>query len=163
MVTAGDVANLAQALSSEQALEQFVATLPPEQVPVYLARLLDAATNVRALTKGLEQRLAADGQTGQHFMVGNTEYGFFGAQAKGFRDIPGLFANLLRVGLSIADLSAAASEVRVTDLRASAALLKDPEKQAEALALIEGDRVAKGERGAPTFKVITETMKAAMK
>ncbi len=155
-ITAAEASSVAQALTSPADLERFVAELPAERVPAMLAGLLDAATNIRALTKGFEQRLAADGLTGQHFTVGSQEYAFFGAQQKGWKDLPGLYANLIGLGLSLADLAGATSEARVTDLRKAAAMLKDPQRQQEALDLIEQARVPKGERGSPTFKIVTE-------
>lgn len=150
-ISVPEVTAVAIALTDEKSLERFVADLPAEQVPVFLARLLDAATNIRALTKGFERRLVADGQTGQHWEIEGREYGLFGAQAKGWKDIPNLFANLLALGVSTADLGEAVSEIRVTDLRAAVATLKERDA---ALDLIESSRLPKGARGAPSFKIV---------
>jgi hypothetical protein len=154
-ITVSEVAMVAQAIDGES-LEQFVNDLPAAQVPIYLARLVDAATNIRALTHGLEARLVLDGRTGAHFEIDGVKYGFFGALQKGWRDIPNLIANLMRIGMSPLTLSHAISEMRVTDLRAAASALSDAEKRSEALELIEGARIEKGERGAPRFQVINE-------
>lgn len=155
-LTIPEAASVAVALTNEEAMLAFVSGIPAEEVPAYLARLIDASTNIRAMTKGLEQRLIMDGLTGKHFTVNGKAYGFFGALQKGWRDIPGMIGNLLAAGLSAADIAAATSELRVTDLRRSAAALSTQEKQAEALELIEDGRVAKGERGAPSFKAMDE-------
>ena len=156
-VSVSEVSAVAIAVGESPAsLEQFVAELPADRVAPFLARLIDAATNIRALIKGLEQRLMADGLTGQHFTVNGVEYGFFGAQAKGWKDIPNLYANLRLLGFSEADLSGAISETRVTDLRTAANALRDEEKRTEALALIEGARFDKGARGTPSFKPMDE-------
>jgi len=156
-VSVREAAEVAQAVTGES-LERFVAELPAEAVPTYLARLTDAATNIRALTKGLEQRLVADEQVGQHWMIDGVEYGFFGSVQKGYRDIPGLFAYLISLGISAVSLASSVSEARVTDLRAIADTLP-PEKRQEALNEIEDHRVAKGERGSPRFQAITEYVK----
>ena len=153
--TPTEVATIACAVEGAT-LEEFVASLPSELVAPYLARLLDARTNLNALTKGLESRLVADGQTGQHWTIGGTEYAFYGSVQKGYKDMPGLFEQLIACGISPVTLAGAVSDARVTDLRESANRIIDEEKRVTALAAIEEHRVAKGERGAPTFKVVDE-------
>jgi hypothetical protein len=155
VVTTVEVATLANEITADN-FEAVVASLPESLVPVYLARLTDAATNIRALTKGLEQRLVGDGQVGQHWTIDGTEYGFFGSLQKGWKDIPNLIANLIRIGLSPVDLAASISELRVTDLRQIAGSLTDMEKRDAALELIEEARIPKGERGSPRFQAIDE-------
>ncbi|MDQ6720113.1 MAG: hypothetical protein M3003_04875 [Candidatus Dormibacteraeota bacterium] len=153
LITPALAAEVANAVSGDS-LERFVAEIPAESVPLYLARLTDAATNIRALTKGLEVRLVNDGQVGQHWTIGNTEYGFFGALKTGWKDIPNLIANLMRLGISPADIAPSISELRVTDLRMLAEQITDAERREEAMELINGARVPKGERGAPRFTAI---------
>ena len=60
LITPALASEVAQALTTPETLDEFVARLPAESVPLYLARLVDAATNIRALTKGLEGRLVED-------------------------------------------------------------------------------------------------------
>ena len=152
-ITAADAGAVACAIADNAALERFVTELPAELVPIYLAAILDARTNLSALEKGLTQRMVIDGQAGQRWEINGRPYGLFGAQQHGFKDIPNLFANLAMAGMSLRDIGAATSEVRVTDLRASAAMLKEREA---ALEIIEDHRVARGERGAPRFQEINE-------
>ena len=155
-----ETAEVALALTAPNAantLEVFVEQLPAELVPVYLARLLDLATNIRTITNAFQTRLAADGQVGAHFEVDGRKYGFWGAQQKGFRSLPDLFANLRRLGMSAADVDAAVSDARVTDLRTAADTLGG--KRDEALELIEQARYNRGERGTPRFQIITEYAK----
>ena len=147
---------LAFLVGDASALEEFVETMPIDMVPVALAYLLDMATNAATIRKGLETRLLLAGKTGEHFQVGATEYGFYGSQQKGWRDLPNLFANLRMLGLSEADIAAATSEVRVTGLREAAGRLTNEEKRQEAIGLIEENRYAKGDRGAPRFQVVDD-------
>ncbi len=158
-IPTNEVAAVALALTDEEALEAFVDALPSEKVAPFLAALVNAKTNITALTKGLEQRLMADGKTGAHFTVAGIEYGFYGAQAKGWKDIPSLFANLAQLGIAGPDLAGAVSEVRVTDLRKAATFLSKDDNREQALALIEEGRFDKGERGTPSFKIVQEPMK----
>ena len=158
--TIRDVTEVALALTApnaENTLKVFVQQLPAELVPVYLARLLDVATNIRTMTKAFETRLAAEGQVGAHFEVDGRDYGFWGAQQKGFRSLSDLFANLRRLGMSAADVDAAVSDARVTDLRVAADTLGS--NRDEALELIEQARYSRGERGTPRFQIITEYAK----
>ena len=153
-ITVREVAELAQALTDKDALEQFVNEIDAEQVPLYLARLTDAATNIRALVTGLEQRLVADERVGDHFTVDGVEYGFFGAVRKGYEDFPGLVRFLIGCGISPVTLAEAVSDARVTSLRSAASSLTDEEKRGAALAEIESHRVPVGARGAPRFQLI---------
>lgn len=150
-VTTSEIARLANDLDAQN-LPMAVAALDAELVPVYLARILDAETNLRALKKALEQRLVLDGRTGADFEVDGARYGFFGAQQKGWKDIPNLVANLRLYGVSLEDIAGSVSELRVTDLRVAAGLIKDDEKRKAALAAIEDARYDKGDRGAPRFQ-----------
>ena len=152
-ITAADAAVVACALPDNASLEKFISELPDELVAPYLAALLDSNTNGNALAKGLTARLIIDGQAGQHWEINGRPYGLFGAQQHGFKDIPNLFANLMLAGMSVADIASAVSEVRITDLKAAAALLKDRD---QALETISEHRIAKGERGAPRFQEIVE-------
>lgn len=155
-----EAVTVAQALTDAASLERFVNELPAEKVPVFLAKLIDGATNIRALTKGLEQRLAADGKTGAHFIVDGLEYAFFGALQKGYKDFPGLVHFLIEdCGLSPLAIAGAVSDARVTDLREAAAQIADEEKRKAALDEIEAHRVPKGERGAPKFQLVNEHMR----
>lgn len=150
-----EVSRLANSLTADN-LEAAVAGVDAELVPTYLVRLADAMTNIRALSKGFEQRLVAEGRTGDHFTVDGVEYGFYGALQKGFRDIPAMLANLRALGISAADIAGATSDIRVTDLRTAANQLIDDEKREQAMEIIDGHRVVKGERGAPRFHAMDE-------
>lgn len=159
LITTELAMTVASALTADT-LDQFVMNLPAESVPLYLARLVDAATNIRALTKGLEARLVGDGQTGKRFTVEGVEYGFFGAQRKGYADFPGLVRFLIEdCGISQVAIAGAVSDARVTDLREAANQITDMAKREAALAEIDDHRVPKGARGDPSFKVISEYMK----
>lgn len=162
-VAADQASAVAQALTNEAAMNAFISELQADQVAPFLAGLVNAATNIRALTKGLEQRLEADGETGQHYVIGGLEYAFFGAKQSGFRreSIETLLVNLGSLGIALPGIAMAVSDMRVTDLRALAAGLKDPEKREAALGLIEEARYESGERGAPSFKLMTDAMVAA--
>lgn len=158
-IPANEAAELAMALTRVDQLEQFVDEIEGAKIPALLAGLLNASTNIAALRKGLEQRMAADGQTGNHWTIGSIDYGFFGALQKGFRDIPNLLTNLQTLGFSLVGIAGAVSDIRVTDLRAQADMLRDPEKRTAALDLIESHRIEKGVRGAPSFKIVVEGTK----
>lgn len=155
-LTLEEVTSVALALVEEPTRARFAMDLPAEKVAPYLAKLLDAKTELTALEKELTRRLIVDGQVGQHWIIENREYGLFGALQKGWKDIPGLFSGLLRLGLHTGDLGAAVSEIRVTDLKKAVAFLSDEAAREEALELIEDSRIPKGERGAPSFKVVVE-------
>lgn len=154
LITPALAADVANAVTGDS-LEAFVGELPAESVPVYLARLVDASTNIRALTKGLEQRLVADGQVGQHWTIDGVEYGFYGSLAKGWQNIPSLIDNLMLMGITAGSIAVAISEIRVTDLRTIVDTLPYADR-VEALAIIEEHRTAKGERGAPRFQAIND-------
>ncbi len=157
LITAELASSVANAFESPESLEAFVAALPAESVALYLARLTDAAANVRALIKGLEQRLAADGQTGQRWTIGGLPYSFDGAQKRGYDDYPGLVRFLVQdCGMPVLDIAEATSDARVTQLREAASRLPDPEKREAALAEIAAHRVPVGARGAPRFQLIDE-------
>ena len=156
-LTVPEAASVAQALTDTETLTRFVRQLPAEQVPVYLARLLDAATNIRTLVTGLEQRLMNDEQVGKHFEVDGVEYGVFGAQRKGYENFPGLVRFLIEdCGMPVLDIAAAVSDARVTDLRQAANEIRDLDKRQAALDEIEAHRVDKGARGVPKFQLINE-------
>ena len=157
LITPALASEVANAFESPESLEAFVAALPAESVALYLARLVDAKTNIAALVKGLEQRLNADKQVGKHWTFDGQEYGFYGSKLTGWRkkDIPALIPNLIRIGISPASIATAVSEMRVTDLRVLADSLP-AEQRAEALELIEEARVTAGERGEPRFQAIDE-------
>lgn len=162
LITAELAATVANALTDRDALEKFVAELPAESVAIYLVKLLDAQTNARALVKGLERRLAADQQVGNHWTFGETKYGFFGSQRKGYSDFPGLVRFLIEsCGMSPLVIADATSDARVTELRAAASELRNAEKRAAALEEIESHRISIGARGEPHFQAINDYNKAS--
>ncbi len=125
-----------------------------------MSRLLDAAARIRALTKGLERRLSADGQTGQHFFVDGTEYLFLGAQRRGYQDVPGLFRFLIEnCAVSPIVLAETVNDMRVTSLRDALRAIEDPEKREAALEELDAHRIAVGARGEPRFQAATTYVK----
>jgi len=154
-ISVREASDLAQGLTADN-IEAAVNAIPDDLVPVYLARLLDAATNIATLRKGLETRLLLEGKTGAHFEVGGVEYGFYGSQQKGWRELRTMLVNVHSFGVSLEAIFDAISEIRVTDLRAAAALIGNAEHQAAAMEAIEEARYDKGERGAPRFQVLDE-------
>ena len=154
LITPALVSEVAQAVTAET-LDAFVTALPAESVPIYLAALIDAATNLRTMTKALEGRLVEDNQVGKHWTINGTRYGFWGSLKHGWRDIPNLIDNLMRLGMTPLTISQAVSELRITDLRAAASSLNG-EQRSEALELIEGQRYDKGDRGSPRFQIVDE-------
>lgn len=158
LITAELAATVANAFESPESLEAFVDRIPLESAPIYIAKTLDSMTNARAFIKGLERRLNAEHQVGNHWIIDGQRYGFYGALQRDWKKggIPNLIDNLLRLGISPRSLADAISDLRVTDLRQMVTVLTDPEDRAAALELIEGARVEKGERGEPRFQAIDE-------
>lgn len=153
-VTPTGVSVVATTLTAE-ALEQWMTELPAAQVVPTMVALLDAKQLLSVVEKGLTARMIVDGQVGQTFTVNGRKYGLWGSLKHGWRDIPGLFENLLRLGMTPLTISQAVSELRITDLRAAASSLNG-EQRSEALELIEGQRIPKGERGSPRFQIVDE-------
>lgn len=159
-LTPAIVSSVALSLTPET-LETFVESLPAELVPQYLAALIDCATNLAALRKGLETRLILDGQTGQKWAINGTDYGFWGAKQSGFRReaIPSLLVNLGSLGITLSGIAECVSDLLVTNLRPLAEGLRDPEKRSLALQLIADARHESSDRGTPRFQPVTEYTK----
>lgn len=149
------VANLANAITGDD-LEGVVAAVPAELVAPYLAALLDAQTNLRAFQTGLTQRLILDGQTGQSWHIGNKDYILLGAKQSGFRDIPGMLANLSSFGMDDRFIYEAISEIRVTSLRSALVSITNDESRAAAAEIIEEHRIESGTRGTPSFHIVSD-------
>lgn len=147
-ITTKEVTALAMNLAEEQ-ISEAVAAMAPDVVVPFLVKVEEAREMLGKLKKELEIRLELAGQVGQTFTINGREYGFWGSQRKGFKDIPSLLTNLRVLGVGLPEIASAVSEMRVTDLRKSASLLSDPDNRKEALALIEEHREKKGDVGAP--------------
>ena len=148
-----EAASLATRITPRQ-IEEVVAALPAAECPTMLVRLEQAREMIAALRKGIEQRMVADGQTGQEYVIDGETYGFYGAQRRGFDNIPTLLINLGALGIALPGIAEVVSDMRVTGLRELASGLKNADRRALALELIESHRVAKGERGAPHMQLV---------
>lgn len=133
-------------------IEQIVEALPASEVTLWMVTVDDALGILRKMASALNTRMLLDGRTGEKWSVGDREYGFFGSQPKGFKEIPSLIVNLRAAGISLEDIAEAVSDMRVGSLRTAARALSDPQKVEDTLALLEGHRYAKGDRGTPRLQ-----------
>jgi hypothetical protein len=139
----------------KQAIEQFIADLPLEQVAEFVIRVEEARARCSFAAKAGEQRLAADGYVGHVFTDPDThtQYRFDQDFRKKFTDFPGLAAALIDEGVSPRQIWEAVSDARVTALRDATKSL-DGERAANALEAIEQFRATVP--SAPTFRELDE-------
>ena len=149
VLNAQESAIVATTLTAE-ALERWISELASADVPAILLSVNDAQDLLRAMQKGLEARMTADGRVGTRVTINDREYVFIGAQQKGYKDFPGLMRFLIQdCGLAPLAIADAVTEAKVTTLREAIATIQDPELRDAALAEVEAHRVPVGQRGQP--------------
>ena len=154
-VDLGDLAMLMDGafLNDAALVESFVEQFPIERVPSAVLTIERAKKILAAVQQGFEGRLALSGLVAYQDPERGDWYDFSRTGRGEFEDLPGLFAELERLGLRRSTIHGAVTGARITDLEEAATQIfaGDPEKVDEIKRVLRDHRVWKN--GPPHLKL----------